>query len=509
MNAGRTLDIVCPCVRCFSPSIVSLVSRIVVSALLLGARPAVARPLTLHMAAGSGPIRTSVRPSTLSTVFFITVLGLVPTVIGTTVTDTIVDSLPGVQSRNLHGVPALRQLSAPSPPQLAPLSRRALQTVPLSDTDRQPNDLSVHPQLASSPPQQLGSQLTPHSRRALQTMPSSDTDRQLSDLSVHSQLASSPPQQLGSSQLDSSPSPQLSSSPSPQLSSSPSPQLSSSPPLPQPQSGVHPHHDDEWANLPWLHPGLYTCIVLYALMWGMWLGRLFYLPTRQLTHSAPISTQLAVAWYFLLNCALAPIQWVTRPCLNTWAPKAAVADFHDESEVPTTHQRDPLVDMTSLELANVCKSNRRPRRVPSVRTTPVDHRSRRSVSSARSSSTPSTCSSGPDGKCTANRPASTRVDLLAAAILRQLDECELLSLQGVSPSRFADIHKLSMGGARAITRRAHLIVPQNADLQFMCRNAPYIVATCGPSRRARHQMRVDASSTAGDPTPPSTVLVRP
>ena len=112
-----------------------LVPRIVVSALLLGARPAVARPLTLIMAAGSGPIRTSVRPSTLSTVFFFTVLGLVPTVIGTTDTDTIADSLPGVQPRNLHGVHALPQLSAPSPPQLAPLSRRALQTVPLSATD--------------------------------------------------------------------------------------------------------------------------------------------------------------------------------------------------------------------------------------------------------------------------------------------------------------------------------------------------------------------------------------
>jgi hypothetical protein len=113
------------------------------------ARPAVAQPPTLIMAAGSGPIRTSVRPSTLSTVFFITVFGLVPTVIGTTVTDTIVDSLPGVQSRHLHGVPALPQLSAPSPPQLAPLSRRALQTVPSSATDfyRQLHDKSVHSQL--------------------------------------------------------------------------------------------------------------------------------------------------------------------------------------------------------------------------------------------------------------------------------------------------------------------------------------------------------------------------
>ena len=225
------------------------------------------------------------------------------------------------------------------------------------------------------------------------------------------------------------------------------------------------------------------------------------------THSAPISTQLAVAWYFLLNCALAPIQWVTRPCPNTWAPKPAVADFRVKSEEPEV--ADPLTDMTSLELANACKSNRRPRRVPSVRTTPVDHRSRRSVSSARSSSTPSSCSSGSDGKCTASRTAGTRVELMAAAILRQLDECELLSLQGVSPSRFAMIHKLSMGGARAITRRAHLIVPQNADLQFMCRNAADIVALCGPSRRARHQTRGEASFTAGDPTPPSTGLVRP
>ena len=192
------------------------------------------------------------------------------------------------------------------------------------------------------------------------------------------------------------------SSPPREQLSSPSPRPSSSPPLPQPQSGVHPHHDDEWANLPWLHPGLYTCVALYALMWGLWV-------TWQLTHSArTIPTQLAVAWYSLLNCALAPIQWVTRSCLNTWAPKAAVADSHVKSEVPTTHQRDPLADMTSLELANACKSNRRPRRVPSVRTTPVDHRSRRNVSPARSSSTPSTCSSGSDGKCTASRTAGTR-----------------------------------------------------------------------------------------------------
>ena len=191
-------DVHLSCVRCFSLSIVSLVPRIVVSALLLGARPAVARPLTLIMAAGSGPIRTSVRPSTLPTLFFITALGLVPIVTGTTDTDRIADSLPGVQSRNLHGVPTLPQLVAPSPPQLAPLSRRALQTV-------QP----------------------------------SDTDRHLTTSLVHSQLASSPPQQLGSSQLDSSPSPQLSSSPSPQLCSSSSPQLCSSP-LPQLSSSSSP-----------------------------------------------------------------------------------------------------------------------------------------------------------------------------------------------------------------------------------------------------------------------------
>ena len=118
------------------------------------------------MAAGSGPIRTSVRPSTLSTVFFFTVLGLVPTVTGTTDTDTIADSLPGVQSCHLHGVPALPQLSAPSPPQLAPLSRRALQTVLSSATDfnRQLNDESVHSQLqqphALSPPQLAPAPLT-------------------------------------------------------------------------------------------------------------------------------------------------------------------------------------------------------------------------------------------------------------------------------------------------------------------------------------------------------------
>ena len=279
------------------------------------------------MAAGSGPIRTSVRPSTLSTLFFITALGLVPIVTGTTDTDRIADSLPGVQSRNLHGVPTLPQLVAPSPPQLAPLSRRALQTVQPSDTDRHLTTSLVHSQLASSPPQQLGS----------------------------SQLDSSPSPQLSSSpspQLCSSSSPQLCSSPLPQLSSSPSPQLSSSP-SPQPQSDVQPHHDDEWANSPWL-PGLYECIILYALVWVLWLGALFY-PTWQLTHSArTIQTQLAVAWYFLLNCALAPIQWVTRRCLDTWAPKAAVADFHVESEVPTSVVHTP----TSLELANACQSKR-------------------------------------------------------------------------------------------------------------------------------------------------------
>ena len=201
------------------------------------------------MAAGSDPIRASVRPSTLSTLFFITALGLVPIVTGTTDTDRIADSLPGVQSRNLHGVPTLPQLVAPSPPQLAPLSRRALQTVQPSDTDRHLTTSLVHSQLASSPPQQLGS----------------------------SQLDSSPSPQLSSSpspQLCSSSSPQLCSSPLPQLSSSPSPQLSSSP-SPQPQSDVQPHHDDEWANSPWL-PGLFECIILYALVWVLWLGALFY-----------------------------------------------------------------------------------------------------------------------------------------------------------------------------------------------------------------------------------------
>ena len=189
-----------------------LVPRIVVSALLLDARPAVAQPPTLNMAAGSGPIRTSVRPSTLSTVFFITVFGLVPTVIGTTVTDTIADSLPGVQSRHLHVVPALPQLSAPSPPQLAPLSRRALQTVPSSATDfyRQLHDKSVHSQLPHS---RTLSRATARARSALaggtsasaiaarsafagstsNSAIASATDRQLNDLSVHSQLASSPP----------------------------------------------------------------------------------------------------------------------------------------------------------------------------------------------------------------------------------------------------------------------------------------------------------------------------
>ena len=99
-------------------------------------------------------------------------------------------------------------------------------------------------------------------------------------------------------------------------------------------------------------------------MWGLWLGGLFYHPTWQLTHLArTIPTQLAVAWYFLLNCALAPIQWVTRPCLDTWAPKAAVASFHVESEVPTNVVQSP----TSLELTNAFQSkhhNRRPRRIP-------------------------------------------------------------------------------------------------------------------------------------------------
>ena len=223
------------------------------SALLLGGSPGSGAATDSQHGSGSGPIRTSVRPSTLSTVFFFTVLGLVPTVIGTTDTDTSVDSLPGVQSRHLHGVPALPQLSAPSPPQLAPLSRRALQTVLSSATDfnRQLHDKSVHPQLqqphalspqpsssplpqpSSSPSPQLSSSPSPQlSSSALQTVPSSDTDRQLSDLSVHSQLASSPPQQLGSSQLDIA-RPRRSSAVRPRRSSAARPRRS---------SAARPHH---------------------------------------------------------------------------------------------------------------------------------------------------------------------------------------------------------------------------------------------------------------------------
>ena len=57
---------------------------------------------------------------------------------------------------------------------------------------------SLEPQLELDPPspealQPVPSQLAPHSPEALQTVPSSATDRQLNDLSVHSQLASSPP----------------------------------------------------------------------------------------------------------------------------------------------------------------------------------------------------------------------------------------------------------------------------------------------------------------------------
>ena len=85
---------------------------------------------------------------------------------------------------------------------------------------------------------------------------------------------------------------------------------------------------------------------------------------------------------------------------------------------------------------------------------------------------------------------------MAAAILRQLDECELLSLQGVSPSRFATINKLSMGGARAITRRAHLIVPQNATYSSCAATLPTSLpcvarlAAPGTRREAKPHLRL-------------------
>ena len=62
------------------------------------------------MAAGSGPVRTSIRPNTLSTVFFITAIGLIQTVmIGTTCTDTIANNQTQAQRELSH-----ERVSAPS-----------------------------------------------------------------------------------------------------------------------------------------------------------------------------------------------------------------------------------------------------------------------------------------------------------------------------------------------------------------------------------------------------------
>ena len=71
------------------------------------------------MAAGSGPVRTSIRPNTLSTVLFITAIGLIQTVIGTTITDTIADNQKRVQREfPYERVSAPSQTGRPSPPQL-------------------------------------------------------------------------------------------------------------------------------------------------------------------------------------------------------------------------------------------------------------------------------------------------------------------------------------------------------------------------------------------------------
>ena len=70
------------------------------------------------MAAGSRPVRTSIRPNTLSTVLFINAIGLIQTVIGTTFTDTIADNQRQVQREfSYKRVSAPSQTGRPSPPQ--------------------------------------------------------------------------------------------------------------------------------------------------------------------------------------------------------------------------------------------------------------------------------------------------------------------------------------------------------------------------------------------------------
>ena len=90
------------------------------------------------MAAGSGPVRTSIRPNTLSTVFFITAIGLIQTVIGTTVTDTIADNQKQMQREfSYERASAPSQSRLPSPPQLDALVKpAAMRSVPISSTDK-------------------------------------------------------------------------------------------------------------------------------------------------------------------------------------------------------------------------------------------------------------------------------------------------------------------------------------------------------------------------------------
>ena len=627
------------------------------------------------MAAGSGPIRTSVRPSTLSTVFFFTVLGLVPTVIGTTDTDTIVDSLPGVQSRHLHGVPALPQLSAPSPPQLAPLSRRALQTVLSSATDfnRQLHDKSVHPQLqqphalspqpssspspqpSSSPSPQLSSSPSPQlSSSALQTVPSSDTDRQLSDLSVHSQLASSPLQQLGSSQLDSSPSPQLSSSPTPQLSSSlnaaasrqqsspaidiqstrrgdsltqaqhdspmpqsnsPSQQWSSPPPqphgLPQSQSNLPPPtplgsprmqpyaspsvpspplpspprlswggtvsivHKFAWQTLTatsgetliglqlMTHAALvcvfFSLVILVPAFvfcgtapldmiqsMARELSQWSSIPVRPIQWVFPILTlasiisALAGLLHLVILCYSAMISICLIHCAR-WADSYArwllahprfawpqyTAERAAEPHSISTFSSSPAAAATKSSSAGV--------HAPSAPSAPIaqlprhrctmDRESqcrsraprRRAARSARSScSTSSTCSDNSDGRRT---PLNTlwpevprvplKMELMAIAVLRQLDDEDLLSLQEEHPQRYAFINRVLLSSAEAYTRRANLTLPENPDSTFVCGGPREIITACGPRRRARRHSQREASCDTSAPTPPSQAIVRP
>ena len=116
------------------------------------------------MAAGSGPVRTSIRPNTLSTVFFITAIGLIQTVIGTTCTDTIADNQKQAQRELSHErVSAPSQTGRPSLPQLdacvKPAKKRQIPSPSATETSPQTELLgdTVHSMPSSPPREKLSS----------------------------------------------------------------------------------------------------------------------------------------------------------------------------------------------------------------------------------------------------------------------------------------------------------------------------------------------------------------